>query len=85
MTLDSTNPISPLESATIRKALLAAVPQVVDLAARLTGKALDIDAINDIVASGWDLFLTGLTLYFIYGTIRARINATHTITTNPKG
>ena len=85
MALNDSNPITPLESQTIRFAILAAVPQVVGFITATSGQVFDIDIINNWVAHGYDASFSLLTIYFIVKTIRARIRATETIATKTKG
>jgi hypothetical protein len=80
MPLDPTAPITPLQSGTIRAALKAIAVNVVAIVAVVTGKALDIDLINQAIDLGVPLIFNGISIYYAYKSIRGRINATETIT-----
>lgn len=79
MPLDSSAPISPLESGTIRAALKAIAVNVVTIMAVVSGKTLDIDLINQAIDLGVPLIANGMTIYYAWRAIRARIEATATI------
>ena len=79
MPLDPQDPISPLQSATIRAALKAIAVNFVTILAVVTGKTLDIDVINQGIDLGVPLVVNGISIYYAIRAIRARINATETI------
>ena len=65
-------------------ALKAMTPQLVLIAAQVTGKAFDIDAINHVIDAGYSLVASAITLYYCWRAIKSRINATQTIATKQK-
>lgn len=79
MPLDTDAPISPLQSSTIKSALIAMAPQILLVITAVTGKVYDITVINQAINDGYSLVASGITLYYLYRTIRGRINATQTI------
>ena len=85
MALNDTNGISPLQSGTIRAALKAIAVNVVTIIAVITGKTFDIDIINQAIDLGVPLIANGLTIWYGCKAIHARMRATETITTTPKG
>ncbi len=79
MPLDPASPISPLQSGTIRAALKAIAVNVVTIVAVVTGKTMDIDFINQAIDLGVPLIANGISIYYAYRAIRARIDATETV------
>lgn len=79
MSLDDQDPISPLQSGTIRAALKAIAVNVVAIIAVVTGKTLDVGVINQAIDLGVPLLANGVSIYYAWRAIRARVNATETI------
>ena len=78
--MDDTDPITPLQSATVRAALKAVAVNALALVTVATGKAFDLDAVNSLLDGGVTLAVNAITIYYGVRAIRGRINATKTIT-----
>ncbi len=79
MPLDPQDPISPLESDTIRAALKAIAINVVTLATIFTGKTFNIDAVQHAIDLGVPLAVNFISIYYAARAIQGRVNATQTI------
>jgi hypothetical protein len=77
--VDDINTIAPLQSATIRAALKAIALNAVTLLTLATGKAFDIDAIQDALDYGVTMAINAASIWYGYKAIRARMNATAVI------
>lgn len=77
--MDDTDPITPLQSATVRAALKAVAVNALALVTVATGKAFDLDAVNALLDGGVTLAVNAITIYYGVRAIRGRINATRTI------
>jgi hypothetical protein len=78
MTLDPQS-ITPLQSDTIKAALKAIAVNGITLLAVLTGKAFDVDAVNQSIDLGAPIAVSLINLYYSVRVIQGRINATKTI------
>lgn len=79
MPLDSQDPISPLQSDTVRAAIKAIVINVVTLIAVFSGKQFNIAQIQTAIDYGLPLLANLLSMYYGWRAIQGRINATQTI------
>jgi len=79
MTLDPAS-ITPLQSDTIKAALKAIAVNGIALLTIFTGKAFNVDAINQAIDLGVPMIINGISMYYAYRAIQGRINATKTIT-----
>ena len=77
--MDDTDPITPLQSATVRAALKAIAVNALALVTVATGKAFDLDAVQELLDGGVTLVVNAVTIWYGWKAIRARINATQTI------
>ena len=77
--MDDTDPITPLQSATIRAALKAIAVNLLALATAATGKAFDLDAVQELLDGGVTLAVNAVTIYYAVRAIAGRINATQPI------
>lgn len=79
MTLDTEEPISPWESATIRATLKGALATAAVIVLKVSGGVYDIQLAQELVSYGADLVLSLLSLWWYYRAAQGRINATHVI------
>ena len=79
--MDDTDPISPLQSSTIRAALKTIAVNLLALVTVATGKAFDLTAVQDALDGGVTLAVNAVTIYYGVKAIRGRIAATETIKT----
>lgn len=77
--MDETNPITPLQSATVRAAAKAIAVNLLALVTVATGKAFDVDAINAALDQGLTLAVNAVSIYYAWGAIRGRMAATQVI------
>ena len=80
MTLNDSEPITPLQSQTIKAALAAIVLNTVTLITVFTGRTFDIEAIQEMVDFGIPMAVNFLSIYFGWKAIKGRMKATHMIT-----
>ena len=79
MPLDSTEPIAPLQSATIRAIIRGAIATSLAIILRATGKAVDDSFVKDISENGTDLLFLLYALWCYWKAYKGRVNATETI------
>ena len=79
MPLDPQDPISHLESDTIRAAAKAIIFNALTLLAFFTGKTYDIAFIQHAIDLGVQAVINLISIYYLVRVIQGRINATQTI------
>ena len=81
--MDETDPITPLQSATVRAALKAVAVNLLALVTVATGKAFDLDAVNHLIDTGATTAVNVASIYYAWKTYRGRLAATKIIQTKP--
>ena len=81
--LDQQNTIKALESGTVQQALKIIVIQAFVVAAAVTGRVFDIDAIKVALDNGITILTAAGTAWYAWKAIKARINATQAIAKPP--
>ena len=81
--MDETDPITPLQSATVRAALKAVAVNLLALVTVATGKAFDVDAVNHLVDAGATAAVNALSIYYAWKAYRGRLKATKVIRPEP--
>jgi len=74
--MDELNTITPLQSDTIKAALTAVVLNAATLITLATGKAFDIEAIQNALNYGVTMAVNAASIWYGYKAIRARMSAT---------
>jgi hypothetical protein len=72
-------PINPLQSSTIRAAIIAIVTNVLAIAAYFTGKVFDIELVRVLTEQGLIVLTAGVNIWFGWKAFKGRVNATQHI------
>lgn len=83
MPLDPQEPISPLQSATIRAAIYIIIVKVTSILGLIGVSAVYVEAINHYSAMIAEIGSDGIAIVLAFRVIRGRINATETIKKGP--